>query len=399
MDILITNVFGIKNKGDQALFECLRESLNVVQGKGPTRLAAVATNPDDNKAVYGEIKWVGLPWTSLFTNKLLRKVAILTKAAFFLIFDFILGGSFSGLAKEVKRADLVLASPGGYLEDSTWSYFAHLFQLLLCVRHGKALILSPQSLGPMQNFVGRKLTKLVLSHARAVFCRDQYSLEFCYQLFKEIPVNVFKTTDMVVVSDKLSKHGLVALTGVIGMTVLDWGCGGDSTARQNYIKVLKEVVLELELKGRKVMLIPQTSILGNPDMEVAQMVQQGTKAEILTQPESLDEFLAHFRRIDVIVGMRLHSCLLALMCGVPAISISYLPKCWEIMRDLGLSDFVIDVKTIELQRLLVLVSSLENPAVREDYWNRFESSRVRLKSDFNRVFENRVSEIVDEKDA
>ena len=105
----------------------------------------------------------------------------------------------------------------------------------------------------------------------------------------------------------------------------------------------------------------------------------------------------YYQKIDTIIGMRLHSCLLALMCGVPAISISYLPKCSDIMNDLGLSDFVIDVKDVDVEGLIEMVYDLRNESVRREYWERFEGARDDLSHDFNRLFEGHVSDFFEQK--
>ena len=65
------------------------------------------------------------------------------------------------------------------------------------------------------------------------------------------------------------------------------------------------------------------------------------------------------------IGMRLHSTLLALRAGVPAIHLAYTLKGHDIYSDLGLSDWVVPIEGIlEGQQTLVDLASrvLGDPA-------------------------------------
>ena len=128
------------------------------------------------------------------------------------------------------------------------------------------------------------------------------------------------------------------------------------------------------MRGCRVMMIPQTNCEGNEDMSVAELVAAGTKAEILAQPDSLTEFLESIRAVDVLVGMRLHSCLLGIISGVPAVSISYLPKCDEIMKDYDLLEWVIDVESVSCDGLINKVDSLFVEENRLRYFERFRAA-------------------------
>jgi polysaccharide pyruvyl transferase WcaK-like protein len=49
-------------------------------------------------------------------------------------------------------------------------------------------------------------------------------------------------------------------------------------------------------------------------------------------------------RLDLMIGMRLHSSLVALRFGVPSINLSYTLKGGDILRHLGLPDSVADLR-------------------------------------------------------
>lgn len=50
--------------------------------------------------------------------------------------------------------------------------------------------------------------------------------------------------------------------------------------------------------------------------------------------------------MDLMIGMRLHSTLLALRAGVPAIHLAYTLKGHDIYSDLGLADWVLPIEEL-----------------------------------------------------
>ena len=64
---------------------------------------------------------------------------------------------------------------------------------------------------------------------------------------------------------------------------------------------------------------------------------------VVREPLSLRGFCELIRRLDLVIGMRLHSTLTALRLGVPAIHLAYTLKGHDIFAALGLADLVRDV--------------------------------------------------------
>lgn len=68
--------------------------------------------------------------------------------------------------------------------------------------------------------------------------------------------------------------------------------------------------------------------------------------------------------LDVMVGMRLHSLILAALCGVPLVALDYAPKVAELARGLGCEDALIAPAELET-KLGPLLQRLEDAGVRE----------------------------------
>jgi polysaccharide pyruvyl transferase WcaK-like protein len=69
-------------------------------------------------------------------------------------------------------------------------------------------------------------------------------------------------------------------------------------------------------------------------------------ARVLLPDEALglQDFCALVSELDVMIGMRLHATLIALRFGVPAITLNYTLKGKDIFRDMGLSEYVIELE-------------------------------------------------------
>lgn len=114
----------------------------------------------------------------------------------------------------------------------------------------------------------------------------------------------------------------------------------------------------------------------------------GVNVKVLKQPESLQDHLAFYDVIDLTVGSRLHSCLLGVALGVPAICISYLPKCEYIMKDLGLSRYTLQIDSIQFLDILNLIKRVLED---KDYASTARSSLNRISKQFLPPFLDSIS--------
>jgi polysaccharide pyruvyl transferase WcaK-like protein len=64
----------------------------------------------------------------------------------------------------------------------------------------------------------------------------------------------------------------------------------------------------------------------------------------MEETRSLDSYFQTMSSLDLLIGMRLHSSLIALRFGVPSINISYTLKGKDIMEHIGLKGNVIKIE-------------------------------------------------------
>jgi polysaccharide pyruvyl transferase WcaK-like protein len=75
---------------------------------------------------------------------------------------------------------------------------------------------------------------------------------------------------------------------------------------------------------------------------------------LLEDPLSIGGFCDVMRRLDLMIGTRLHSTLTALRFGVPAINLAYTDKCTDIFGDLGMTKNAIPLGAFMSRPALVL---------------------------------------------
>jgi polysaccharide pyruvyl transferase WcaK-like protein len=64
---------------------------------------------------------------------------------------------------------------------------------------------------------------------------------------------------------------------------------------------------------------------------------------LIDLPLSIPEYFSLVSRLDLMIGMRLHSTLTALRFGVPSINISYTLKGGDILAQMGLAQDVVEL--------------------------------------------------------
>ena len=95
---------------------------------------------------------------------------------------------------------------------------------------------------------------------------------------------------------------------------------------------------------------------------------------------TISEYVEFISQLDLMVGMRLHSCLIALRTGVPAVNINYSLKGRDIMRHLSLDDRVIELEDFMSDPYTITAK------VRQILTNG-ESERMRVRTAVNQAVE------------
>ena len=110
--------------------------------------------------------------------------------------------------------------------------------------------------------------------------------------------------------------------------------------------------------GYSVYMIP---MYYSEDMEAAEMVASKVKVpvKVIDRELTIDEAVAYTAEFDMIIGMRLHSLIMAGAVGTPMIALSYDPKVRGFIKEMKLS-YCIDTENIDRNDLITMVDELTN---------------------------------------
>jgi len=296
----------------------------------------------------------------------------------------------------MRRADIIVSAPGGYIHDTNAALYVALFHLFLGSVLGKPLLLAPQSIGPVRGAFGRWVTYRTLRRADRICTREKFSYDFLIGLGLNGPQIVpsgdsaFWSDDVEcdpsVVSSEAGKLGLAETDRVLGVTVVGWSFPyhpNKDAAYSNYVSSLAAAITHL---ARENDLRPVIFNQVSDDIPTAMVV-----ARLCGVPVVVDEaersprlLRALIARSHIFVGTRFHSCIFAMIAGRPTLAVAYLPKTRHILADLGLDHGCVDIDAADAGTLIALGSRLaaepdRAAAETREAVARYKTSRVRFR--------------------
>ncbi|HEY9825444.1 MAG TPA: polysaccharide pyruvyl transferase family protein [Stenomitos sp.] len=369
-NILIVNVYGSSNSGDAALLDSLINSIYLAFGSN-INIEGIAYLPELEKEKYPAIYWYRRFGTSYQKNIFLRRFLNLYYQILCLLYFGILNLGFKPFnffalptsqrqgIDSLFNSDIVISCPGGYFEDSNYSYISNLIPIYFACKFNKIVTLAPQSIGPINSRIGKLLVKSTLSKVDLICLREKISYYFTKDVL-DIPQNkLVLTHDMAFFlksSVGLDKNYYIQkvkddlnfdLTKpFVGLSVISWSFPQSQdpiSARQKYIQNLAILCkLIIDNLSMPVLIINQV----NEDLPATLELNAQVSSGLFFYDHHFRDL--HFLKFiisqsSVFIGSRFHSCIFSLMSQVPTIAISYLPKTRGIMQELNLSERVHEI--------------------------------------------------------
>lgn len=288
--IVISGYFGFENAGDEAILAAMIQALQ--QKISSVELVVLSACPEITSSRYG-----------------VRAVKR---------YDY------RQIWSELKQADLFISGGGGLLQDVTSSRtIPYYLSLIALARFLKVkTMFYAQGIGPITGYAGRALTAFFAGKVDLLTVRDQLSAKELIDLGVN-EEKVVVTADPVLALQK-TDNGREILTALgvkrekfcLGVALRSWPCKTD------YEAILLNVLKKQEAQ---IVLLP-FHFPTDYDFSVRFREKLGKNAVILDKPCSPAEYLAVIAELDLVLGMRLHSLILAFRAAVPFIGLSYDPK-------------------------------------------------------------------------
>lgn len=359
-EVLLVNALPLNN-GDAALvFSSYEYFINA-----GFNVSIASQKYNTVRQVYPEIEWV----------KDINDIAFLRKIPFFKIF---LTPFLFLFNKDYIKADLIVGVPGGYL-NSYYGIISTLMPFLIAKLLRKQTMLLPQSFGPIR---GKDIIifKFFKRFIDVIISRDNFSTQQLLMLgisageAYQMPDVAFLTASP---SDK-SKEKIAAIS------VRGWAY--DSRDGKKYDELIIQLINQLISNGYKIEFLSTCQGLSDyvNDSLVAKSIFNQLNSEqqmMVIVNESYykyEDFSSYIEKFDIVIGTRLHMCILSLGKGIPAFNISYEKKGIECYQYMGIPELSIDYNN-EIKDAL---SKFDNFLVnKENYKHKIRVQVLKLKTD------------------
>ena len=240
--------------------------------------------------------------------------------------ECILRTDISKVIKAIRGSDVVIFGGGSLFQDIT-SFKSIIYYSGICLLSKlfrKNYILAFQGLGPIKRKLSKVLLRSVLKKAKHVSLRDIESLNMAKQLFDREYV---LTADPVFLIDTSRKEKpLEQKDKKIAFILKDLA---NESATNELVKLGCKLQKELDVK------LFNISLFKEQDREITEKFKEATSSKEI-EYDSTKELIDNLGSIDLVISIRYHGLVFSICTKTPCIPISYDPKVFSLMKELGL---------------------------------------------------------------
>ena len=309
---------GSTNLGDELVFRGLRDQLSA-RGASVT---AVSLAPDATRAAHGV--------------------------------DAVGHRALPGLARALRRADAVVFGGGGLVQDSTSAFNApyHLSRVWAARAAGAPVGAIGVGVGPLVTRLGRAVTRASLAPVQTVTTRDDASgqllrrlgvgpVEVAADLALSLPLPDVEPEDCLVVALRPwigRRRSLPVSTGGRRQETPDWFVDGVAAALD-------------AAAGASGLAVHFVAFQADRDGPLHDRVAERMRTPASTACPHVDSVVAEVARARLVVAVRYHALVAAMLAGRPAVGLGYSPKVTSLAADAGEGAIALPWSREALERL------------------------------------------------
>lgn len=300
---------------------------------------------------------------------------------------------WAAIAQAVEQCDMVIQGGGGIFFDYSgfhpWSLFenrasdlAHYggYSLLAKLYH-KPFMVYGVGIGPLVTDDGREMVRAAHLLADRITVRDAESKTLLEEIGIERgrieltadPAFSVRAADETRAREILSEHGIDPSRPVIAITLRPWDYGIEQT---EWERSLAEALSEFAQSSQaQILLVPFHNGYDDGPLSRVRELLTDTDAVLLRNEYMPGELAGIIGACDLLIGMRLHSVLFAVLTATPAIALAYDPKVRSLTRRIGHEEICLDMT--ELPRMKALIASVWER--REELSSDFAKSSAQMK--------------------
>lgn len=230
-------------------------------------------------------------------------------------------------------------------------------------------IVSPISFGPFAALWQEKLIGRICKRLDVVSVRERFS----YDALKKYRKEVVLSEDLALFlesGENRSSYTSVSEVGqsdyksmfTVGFTVRDWfGAEQQKIFEKEYLSALIKFSIDKPLVFQPIAQVSAVKY-GDIDAKLADKFAAGLQmAGVKVLPTIVNTTIPQaqdtYSRLDLLVGMRMHSNILAATVGVPFVALSYEYKTDGLVQSLGLEEYCLKVDAVTAERLLAILEA------------------------------------------
>lgn len=281
--------------------------------------------------------------------------------------------------RAMRRSDLVLLTDAIMFDRGLYNplhNYLSTLALWIPMAHKQKIpvVLYNCSLGPIHTRTGHWCLKRVLNHASLVILRDEESRKVA-ALQETIGIRVVAGADSALsarpsapwrIQQLLKEQGIMGKNGpVVGVNLNAYG---DAFVRDNTFHFSQEALVSLIADTAEWIMSSLGAdvwLFGMQHMDLK--ILQALRARIQTERPlplfsnrhcSYQDMLGLFGELDLLVGMRTHSTILASSAGTPVIAIVTYPKTYGYMERIGLASLTIPLQQLDTTTLQAKIGAV-----------------------------------------
>lgn len=411
MNILITDYYCASNRGDAAILEGVYQSL---QREYPDADITVMTeHPDAAELVHGidavKQTFAGFDWR-ISKKNLARAYLSITSPLYRrgrhpLGFNVI---RHQGNLDPYLKADLVVSTGGQFLTDIYFpSKVGVLWEHLYLSQIDTPSVIYAQTLGPFKRSPYRRMVRHVLDRMEVIITRDEQSKQNVEELGVSTPVYATADAAFAMSLDSPRQAPLDAFQLnedlppdselTVSISAREWAHTKEGTTEDDYVVAIANTIDWL-VSSRDANVVFASTCTGlegyNRDdrtfaARILNRMEYDESAQILSGEYRPHELVEIYDHMDLHIGMRMHSNILAMMAETPVIPIQYQFKTKGLAKKFGILPYLVNVDDVTGSELASIVKkAMENRSeLRNIIKSRLTDEQYRAKQTANLVSE------------
>ena len=277
---------------------------------------------------------------------------------------------FPGIIRAVLRSDVVLYGGGSLIHDLTkYNLPFHFMWSKLAGIMGKRVYYFSMGVGPVRTRRGMRLCRSEFEKCNGVFVRDKRGLAICRKLGLS---KVMLTADAAFAVEQKSVCGGVVLRELdleqgsyVAVTGCQWFQSENFWNRANMdfsddIRDFADVLMEVDGSLRKTMVFVPTE---KEDYQLGVQLKTLLKSiDFKVAPIEWDtkKISAVIENSYILIGMRMHSIIMAARQRIPFVALIYDGKVRELLKMMGMEQYGIDIEDMKKSDVVDLVKDIES---------------------------------------